>query len=131
MDKYLYLPAIDDYAREIIKLAIELPEGKIGTKAKNELFTSSANVSSNYRLACAEKPGEELIDRLNITLQNIGISKFWLDFVKSENLLANNHLANLLSQSSTITDNILQIRNQEKANLEATKSFAGEWLLDD
>ena len=129
MNKKAFIPQADQFVRQIVKLALELPQDKIGSRAKRELITSSTQAVSNLNLASIESIGKESIAKLNLVMELIGKSKFWLQFLIDEGYLEQGNVSTLIGLADEITSNLLHVRQEDEKN--TVVSYPGEWFLDD
>ncbi len=131
MEKHIYLNESDNLSREIVKVAISLPDNNIGNKAKTELINSAMQASSFYKVACFEKDKKESIDNLNNVLEKSGISKFWLEFLRDEGIVQAKNIAYLIQRLADLMNNTIHAREEEQNKLSSKTTYAGEWFLDD
>lgn len=50
----------------------------------NQLLRSATSVGANYRAACRSRSDKEFISKLNIVLEEIDESCFWLEIIKNK-----------------------------------------------
>lgn len=131
MDKQAYLNESEAISRDIVKLAISLPDSQIGTRAKKELIDSSTQISALLQIAFIEDSGKETIDKLNFVLEKSGLAKFWLKFVSEEGITQAIKVNNLLDRLANHISDIILLRNSEQSLAVAKTTYAGEWFLDD
>lgn len=129
MNKKAFIPKAEKFVRQIVKLALELPQDKIGSRAKRELITSSTQAVSNLNLASLENIGKESVSKLNLVMELIGKTKFWLNFLKDEGYLEESQREPLVKIADEITSSLLYVRQEDEKQV--TVSYPGEWFLDD
>lgn len=131
MEKHLYLNESDTISKDLVKLALNLPESALGKRAKNELISSATNTASFFKIGCYEASAEESVEKFNRVLENAGISKFWLEFVRDEGITQKSTVDHLIDSIGDLISHTIHIRSTEEHKLKSESSFAGEWLLDD
>ncbi len=120
---------IELFTRQIAKLALNLPQDKIGVNAQKEILSASTRATSAIKLALFEKPGKQVYDQLNLVLESIYNTKFWLDFLAAEGYLS----ADLQNSHIQIADEIIIQTLSWRAEHEKllALSYPGEWFLVD
>lgn len=129
MEKKINPDNIELFTRQIVKLALDLPQDKIGANAQKEILTSSTRATTAIKLALLEKPGKQVYDQLNLVLENLSNVKFWLDFLAAEEYLSADSYNSFMQSAE---ENIIQTHawRSEHEKLLAL-SYPGEWFLVD
>lgn len=129
MNKKAFIPKADQLVRQVVIIALDLPQDKIGSRAKRELITSSTQAVSNLNLASLENIGKESVNKLNLVMEQIGKTKFWLSFLKDEGYLETEAISKQIKLSDEIISSLLYVRQEDEKSIVA--SYPGEWFLDD
>jgi len=87
------------FAHRCVKLAVELPQTKIGTHIHGQLVRCSTSVAANYRAANLAQSKKSFISKISIVVEEVDESAFWLEFIIDENLLPKDRIQDLYSEA--------------------------------
>jgi len=91
------------FAHACVKLAMELPNNKLGNHISGQLIRCSTSVAANYRASCIAQSRASFISKLSIVLEEADESSFWLEFSIDEELIKGNQVFTLLKESKELT----------------------------
>ncbi len=91
------------FAHNIVKLALLLPNDKLGNHLQGQLIRSSTSVAANYRATCVAQSKRSFVSKLGIVVEEVDESLFWLEFIRDENLLKYEDLNSLLLEATELT----------------------------
>ncbi|MCU0387939.1 MAG: four helix bundle protein [Chitinophagaceae bacterium] len=75
------------YALEIIKLANELPNNRVGWTFSDQIVRSSTSVAANYRAACRAKSDRDFISKLETVSEEADETMFWLEMIAESEIM--------------------------------------------
>ncbi len=75
------------FAHRCVRLAISLPETKLGNHIKGQLIRSSTSVAVNYRACCLAQSKPIFIAKISIVIEEADESFFWLEFIIDEEII--------------------------------------------
>jgi four helix bundle protein len=76
-----------NFAIACANLAADLPDTKIGSHIRHQLFRCSSSVAANYRASRLAQSTAGFIAKLSIVIEEADESEFWIDFAIRLNLL--------------------------------------------
>jgi four helix bundle protein len=69
----------------------------------NQLARSCSSVGANYRASLRARSDKEFISKMNIVLEEIDESLFWMEIIQSKDLVDSNLLSPLIQEANEIT----------------------------
>ena len=70
---------------DVILLINQFPNS-IATRAiSNQIIRSATSIGANYRAACRSRSDKEFVAKLNIVLEEVDETCFWLEIIKIKN----------------------------------------------
>ena len=103
------------FAHRCVKLALALPNNKLGNHLHGQLIRSST-VAANYRAACLAQSKKSFIAKLSIVIEECDESLFWLQFILDEKLISENKIKNLLQEANELTSIFISSRKTANMN---------------
>jgi four helix bundle protein len=91
------------FALRVFKLVDHLPRSVQGKAIANQLIRCATSVGANYRAACRARSRAEFISKLTIVLEESDESSYWLELIIEGNILAEQKVSALLSESREVT----------------------------
>ena len=73
-----------DFAHRCVKLAVALPNTKLGRHLQSQLIRCSTSVAANYRATCVAQTKNVFISKISIVIEETDESAFWLEFIIDE-----------------------------------------------
>jgi len=92
-----------EFAHRCVKLAMALPNTRLGHHIHGQLIRCSTSVASNYRASCLAQSKASFVSKLSIVLEETDESCFWLEFIIDEKLLKNQLVEPLLKEAEELT----------------------------
>ena len=92
-----------EFAHKCVKLAIALPNSKLGNHIEGQLIRCSTSVAANYRATNLAQSKPSFIAKLSIVLEETDESAFWLEFIIDEKLLKTERVIDLLNEAKELT----------------------------
>ena len=105
------------FAHKCVKLAINLPKNKLGSHIEGQLIRCSTSVAANYRAACLGQSKRAFISKLGIVIEEVDESVFWLEFLRDENLSADENFSEILQEAKELTSIFIASRITAVKNL--------------
>ena len=91
------------FAHRCVKLAIHLPNTKLGNHIEGQLIKCSTSVPANYRATCIAQSKKSFVAKLSIVIEEADESHFWLEFIIDEQLLRKELVESLLNEAGQLT----------------------------
>lgn len=91
------------FAHQCVKLAINLPNTKLGNHIEGQLIRCSTSVAANYRAACLGQSKKAFIAKLGIVIEEADECIFWTEFLKDEKLENTDFSATILQEAKELT----------------------------
>ncbi|MBI5407743.1 MAG: four helix bundle protein [Nitrospirae bacterium] len=93
------------FALRIIRLCLSLPKTNVAQVIGNQLLRSGTSVGANYRESCRARSNAEFVSKINIALQELEETAYWLE------LLVDSKITNpdLLNQIQNEVDELISI----------------------
>ena len=91
------------FAHRCVKLANTLPNSTLGRHIKGQLIRCATSVASNYRAACMAQSKASFISKLNIVIEEVDESYFWIEFLIDENIMKKEQVEPLLKEADELT----------------------------
>ena len=91
------------FAHRCVKLAIALPNTKLGQHIHGQLIRCSTSAAANYRAACLAQSRAGFISKLSIVIEEADESHFWLEFIVDENMIKKDFVDPLLKEAYELT----------------------------
>lgn len=102
------------FAHRCVKLALSLPDSILGRHLQNQLVRCSTSVAANYRAAVLAQSGATFTAKISIVLEEVDETLFWIEFIRTENLLEENRISDLLNEANELTAIFYSIRKTQK-----------------
>ena len=106
-----------EFAHRCVKLAIALPDTKLGLHIQGQLIRCSTSVAANYRAANLAQSKPSFIAKISIVLEEADESAFWLEFIIDEQLLNSERVSYLLKEAKELTAIFVSSRKTASQNL--------------
>ena len=87
------------FAHRCVKLALSLPDNKLGRHISGQLIRCSSSVAANYRAVCLSQSEPTFVAKLSIVFEEADESAFWIQFAVDENLVTPKKIAELLKEA--------------------------------
>jgi four helix bundle protein len=91
------------FAHRCVRLAMALPNTKLGNHIQGQLIRCSTSVASNYRAARLAQSKAGFISKLSIVIEEADESYFWLEFITDENMIKRDLIDPLFKEADELT----------------------------
>ncbi len=105
------------FAHQSVKLAVSLPDTKLGNHIERQLIRCSTSVAANYRAACLAQTKKGFVSKLSIVIEEADESIFWIQFLKDENLKDNKETREVLQEAKELTTIFISSRITASKNI--------------
>ena len=105
------------FALRIIKLTESLPNNITGKTLGNQIIRSGTSPGANYRAACRARSDKEFVAKLNIVLEEVDETCFWLEIIKIKNWTNVEKELKEANELTAIFVTMLKNMNQKMKNL--------------
>ena len=92
-----------EFAHRCVRLAMALPNTKLGNHIQVQLIRCSTSVASNYRAARLAQSKAGFISKLSIVIEEADESYFWLEFIIDENMIKRDLIDPLFKEADELT----------------------------
>ena len=103
MDKTELKNRTKKFAHRCVKVAVSLPDSKLGNHLQGQLIRCSTSVAANYGAACVAQSSKSFVAKLSIVIEEADESLFWLEFIIDEELIQKDKLESLLKEADELT----------------------------
>ncbi len=76
----------------ILNLVEKMPNSISSRVVINQLAKSATSVGANYRAVCRARSDKEFVAKLNIVLEEVDETQFWLEIITEMNWLSKSEL---------------------------------------
>jgi four helix bundle protein len=94
-------------ALRVIRLVETLPKGIVAEVISKQIMRSATSVGANYRAACRGRSDAAMIAKLDIVLEEVDETLFWLELLIESGLIPATRLADLMAETNEITSMII------------------------
>lgn len=105
------------FARNCIKLSLELPRNLLGKHIESQLIRSATSVAANYRAACKAQTKATFVAKISIVVEEADESEFWLELIEDEKLLNLDQVRTLKNEAHELTSIFISARRTAQKNL--------------
>jgi len=105
-------------ALRIIRLVTDLPQTDVGRVTGNQLLRSGTSVGANYREGTRARSPAEFVSKLQISLQEIEETSYWLELLAEGGIVLEAKLTSLVTEVGEVTAMLV-------ASINTTKKRAG------
>jgi four helix bundle protein len=105
-----------EFAHRCVKLALALPETKLGRHLQGQLIRSSTSVPANYRAANLGQTKAVFISKISIVIEEVDESAFWLEFIIDEKLIKEEKVIPLLNEAKELKAIFISSRKTASQN---------------
>jgi len=91
-----------EFAIRIIKLGTSMPNTNVGKIIANQIIRSGTSVGANYRAACVSRSNKELSSKLNIVLEEVDETCYWLEIIKDVKLIREDKIKDLYDEANQL-----------------------------
>lgn len=107
-------PRTKQLALRVIKLFTALPQTEVGRVLGRQLLRSGTSVGANYREATRARTPAEFVSKLQIGLQELEETGYWLELLVEAEVIPPARLAPLMAEVNEITAMLVAAINTTK-----------------
>lgn len=100
------------FALRIIKLYSALPSQTVAQVIGQNILSSGTSVGASYREASRAEPTTEFISKVNICIQNLEATIYWLELLVEAEILPPDQLKSLLSEANELIASLVSTVNR-------------------
>ena len=104
------------FAHRCVKLAMAMPNTKLGHHIQGQLIRCSTSVAANYRAVGLAQSKAGFISKLSIVIEEADESYFWLEFIIDENMIKRDLVDPLLREAGELTAIFITSRKTARKN---------------
>ncbi len=105
------------YAYRTIKVYEKLPKTLTSEIISKQLLRSSLSAAANYRAATRAQSKKQFLAKLNIALEEIDESSFWLEVLMDLKIIPQEKMASLIGESIELTKILSATKNTTIKNM--------------
>ena len=91
------------FSNNMISFVELMPERKASSVVSFQLLKSATSVGANYRAAKRARSNKEFISKINIVLEEVDETLYWLEIIKEQKWVEGDVLGMLLKESDELT----------------------------
>jgi four helix bundle protein len=104
------------FALRIIRLFSALPNGTVAQTLGKQLLRSGTSVGANYREACRARSSAEFVSKLEISLQELAETEYWLELLAESGIVGADRLKELFAETKELTAILVASARTAKGN---------------
>ena len=105
------------FALEATTFCRKFPDTTEGRHVRGQLFRAATGTASNYRAACRNRSGPDLIAKLGIVIEEADESAFWLEFGRRAGFTKPGDERQLFEEANELVAIFVQSRKTARRNL--------------
>jgi len=105
------------FSLNAVKFARVQPDSLMMRCARHQLARSATSVGANYREACRARSRKEFISKIEITLQELDESMYWLELLVEDGCRLPDLARDILSEANELTAMLTASAKTAKRNL--------------
>lgn len=91
------------FALRVMRLSEALPKSTAGRVIAGQVFRSGSSVGAHYREACRSRSDAELVSKLEVALQELDETAYWLELTAESGMFALRRLQPLMDEANELT----------------------------
>ena len=108
------------FAHGAVNLALALPNNVLGYHVQKQLMRAATSVAANYRATSLAQTKRAFISKLSVVIEESDECIFWIEFLRTENLLKEEVSTALLREAKELTAIFVASRKTAEKSLERT-----------
>jgi four helix bundle protein len=106
------------FALRVIRLQAALPRTTAAQVVGRQLLRSGTSVGAHYREACRARSTAEFISKIEVGLQELEETRYWLELLGDAALIPSARIADLLADADALTAILVTVaRNAKKKRM--------------
>jgi len=97
-------------AHACVKIVSTLPKTQLCSVISYQLLKSGTSTAANYRAAYFSQSKAAFTAKLSIVIEELDESKFWIEFLRDEKILAPNQCASVLKEANELLSILISSR---------------------
>src|SRR5689334_19703796 len=115
-DQHLQLRArTQDFALRILKLSDALPRSTAGRAIAAQIIRAGTSVGANYRAAGRSQSRRDFVAKLNIVLEEVDETQYWLELINRAGMVKTSRLGPLQKEAAELAAIFTASRQTAKA----------------
>ena len=110
------------FAYRCVNVCEFLPKKRIGKIIEDQLLRSSFSVAANYRAACRAQSQPQFLSKLNIALEEMDESQFWLEVIAELELIKKEKLNLLIAEAEELVKILSSSKNTVAKKIKAANN---------
>lgn len=116
MDRSTLQQRTKQFHIDVIKLCTQLPKNAAGFETAKQLIRSAGSVGANYRASSRAKSKPDFINKIQIIIEEVDESHYWLEITRDAQLLEGIELNRLIEEANELTAIFTATNKTAKAN---------------
>lgn len=109
---------LKNFSYRSVKVCEALPTTNTANVISKQLIRSALSAAANYRAATRAQSKKQFLAKLNIALEELDESYFWLESVRDLNLLTEEKLELILAEGDELIRILSATKNTTRRNLQ-------------
>lgn len=114
------------FALAVMRLSRGLPRSVEAGVIARQLIRSGTSVGANYRAACLAKSRADFISKMQIVLEEVDESRYWMELLVEDHICSVEAMSGLMQEASELTSvvaaSVITARERQQRNAVAAKS---------
>jgi four helix bundle protein len=91
------------FALRILHLSEALPRSMAGRVMAWQVFRSGSSVGAHYRESCRSRSDAELVSKLEVALQELDETAYWLELIADSRMIRASRIEPLMRETNELT----------------------------
>jgi four helix bundle protein len=91
------------FALRVMRLSEALPKSIAGRVIASQVFRSGSSVGAHYREACRSRSDAEMVSKLEVALQELDETAYWLELTAESGMISLRRLQPLMDEANELT----------------------------
>jgi len=99
MNKEILKNRTKTFSHACVKVALSLPNNRLGSHISGQLIRCSTSVAANYRAANLAQSKQAFAAKLSIVIEEADECEFWIEFAMEEDILSSENAKPLIQEA--------------------------------
>ena len=91
------------FALRVMRLSEALPKSIAGRVIASQVFRSGSSVGAHYREACRSRSDAEMVSKLEVALQELDETAYWVELTAESGMISLRRLQPLMDEANELT----------------------------
>ncbi len=109
------------FTLNILDIVDEIPYNASSKVIIYQISKSGTSVGANYRASCRARSDNEFLSKMNIVLEEVDETLFWLEIIQERNLLKNDKIKSAILEANELVSIFVTIIKNTRKRIENEK----------